>query len=179
MGRHLSADTCKKIFDLDGSTPEHAIRSGDTGQRIPFLTAVNWSQHWCAIEIWLESVRIKRWLPCGANRRAGGRCTVTWLPNFLGWVDLLTQGAPQARFARQSSAVTNILCQQLILHIHFNALFLVDANFLHSSLLLTAQDLVCPPLERKERKGKGRKVARKKNLHLLHQLAHGSRNFTC
>ena len=39
--------------------------------------------------------------------RAGwGRCTVTWLPNFLGWVDLLTHGAPQARFARQSSAKT-------------------------------------------------------------------------
>ena len=26
-----------------------------------------------------------------------GRCTVTWLPNFLGWVDLLSYGAPQAR----------------------------------------------------------------------------------
>ena len=26
--------------------------------------------------------------------------------NFLGWVDLLTHGAPQARFARQSSAIT-------------------------------------------------------------------------
>ena len=23
-----------------------------------------------------------------------GRCTVTWLPNFLGWVDLLSYGAP-------------------------------------------------------------------------------------
>ena len=29
----------------------------------------------------------------------GGRCTITWLPNFLGWVDLLTYGAPLARFA--------------------------------------------------------------------------------
>ena len=26
--------------------------------------------------------------------REGGRCTVTWLPNFLGWVELLTHGAP-------------------------------------------------------------------------------------
>ena len=25
------------------------------------------------------------------------RCTVTWLPNFLGWVDLLTHGAPLVR----------------------------------------------------------------------------------
>ena len=31
----LSADNFKKILDLDGSTPEPAIRSSDTGQRIP------------------------------------------------------------------------------------------------------------------------------------------------
>ena len=28
---------------------------------------------------------------CG---RSFGRCTVTWLPNFLGWIDFLTHGAP-------------------------------------------------------------------------------------
>ena len=38
---------------------------------------------------------------CG---RTEGGCTVTSLPNFLGRVDLLTHGAPQARFARQGSA---------------------------------------------------------------------------
>ena len=32
---NLSADNFKKILDLDGSTPEPAIRSSDTGQRIP------------------------------------------------------------------------------------------------------------------------------------------------
>ena len=32
---NLSADNFKKILDLDGSTPEPAIRSCDTGQRIP------------------------------------------------------------------------------------------------------------------------------------------------
>ena len=48
----------------------------------------------------------KHWYACGADgRAAGGRCTVTWLPNFLGWVDLLTHDAPQARFTRQSSAM--------------------------------------------------------------------------
>ena len=31
----LSADNFKKILDLDGLTPEPAIRSDDTGQRIP------------------------------------------------------------------------------------------------------------------------------------------------
>ena len=32
--------------------------------------------------------------------RSGGRCTVTWLPNFLGWVDLLTHSAPLACASR-------------------------------------------------------------------------------
>ena len=32
---NLSADNLKKILDLDGLTPEPAIQSGDTGQRIP------------------------------------------------------------------------------------------------------------------------------------------------
>ena len=34
---------------------------------------------------------ILHWYACGADGRSlgreGGRCTVTWLPNFLGWVD--------------------------------------------------------------------------------------------
>ena len=82
----------------------------------PVLTAVNWSQHWCAICVQYQSscapklarkCEIEHWLPCGADGRAGGRCTVTWLPNFLGWVDLLTHGALQARLAGQSSAKMN------------------------------------------------------------------------
>ena len=31
------------------------------------------------------------------RRTAGSRCTVTWLPNFLGWVDYLSYGAPPTR----------------------------------------------------------------------------------
>ena len=64
------------------------------------LTAVNWSQHWNAISYsWAPKVvrkcESKHWLSCGADgRSAGGRCTVTWLPNLLGWVDLLSYGAP-------------------------------------------------------------------------------------
>ena len=83
----------------------------------PVLTTVNWSQHWCTICVQYQSscatklarkCEIKQWFSCSADGRAGcGRCTVTWLPNFLGWVDLLTHGAPQARFARQSSAKNN------------------------------------------------------------------------
>ena len=45
----------------------------------------------------------KHWYACDADGRSVGRSlgrSVTWLPNFLGWVDLFTHGAPQARFAR-------------------------------------------------------------------------------
>ena len=38
--------------------------------------------------------------------RAGGVRSRDYLLNFLGWVDLLTRGALQARFARQSSAIS-------------------------------------------------------------------------
>ena len=38
---------------------------------------------------------------CGGDaRRSVGRCTVTGLPNFLGWVDLLSYGAPPTRALR-------------------------------------------------------------------------------
>ena len=42
----------------------------------------------------------KHWFSCGADGRSvGGRCTVTWLPNFLGWIDLLSHRASRARGA--------------------------------------------------------------------------------
>ena len=54
----------------------------------------------------------KHWLPCGADGRSVGRCTVTWLPNFLGWVDYqisLAMGLrPRARFARKWSSAISV-----------------------------------------------------------------------
>ena len=38
---NLSADNFKKVLDLDGSTLEPAVWSGDTGSGYPVLTAVN------------------------------------------------------------------------------------------------------------------------------------------
>ena len=90
MGRHLSPRYGQVI-----------LVSG-----YPVLAAVNWSQHWCAICVQNQfscapklarKCEIEHWFPCGADGRTGGRCTVTWLPNFLGWVDLLSYGAPLAR----------------------------------------------------------------------------------
>ena len=40
----------------------------------------------------------KHWYACGADRRSLGR-SVTWLPNFLEWVDYLSYGASRARGA--------------------------------------------------------------------------------
>ena len=50
---------------------------------------------WVAIPVnWV----ILHWYACGADRRsvawAVGGCMVTWLTNFLKWVDLLSYGAP-------------------------------------------------------------------------------------
>ena len=47
---------------------------------------------------------ILHWYACGADGRSFGRCTVTWLPNFGGQIDFLTQGAPQR--AIESSAIS-------------------------------------------------------------------------
>ena len=79
----------------------------------------------------------KHWYACGADgRAAGGRCTVTWLPNFLGWVDLLTHGAPEARFARQSSAKTlyKLIYRGIFYHSFF--LFACEQSFQTASFCL-------------------------------------------
>ena len=69
--------------------------------RLP--TKITSSCIWVAIPVdWV----ILHWCACGADGRSFGRCTVTWLPNFLGWIDFLTHGALLR--ARKSSA---IICQ--------------------------------------------------------------------
>ena len=80
---------------MDGSTPEPAIRSGDTGLILPcfdscqLITTLMRNQ-WapkvarkCESKHWLSVVRTNGL----SGGRAVSRCTVTWLPNFLGWVD--------------------------------------------------------------------------------------------
>ena len=73
-------------------------------------------QQWCAVSfLWAPKLarkcESKHWLPCGADGRSGARCTVTWLPNFLGWIDLLSYGAPPTRGTSRcawSSAIRSI-----------------------------------------------------------------------
>ena len=87
MGRHLSPRFGQVI-----------LVSG-----YPVSIAVNWSHRWCPKCVHYQfscapklarKYEIEHWFPVV---RTDGRCTVTWLPNFLGWVDLLTHGAPLAR----------------------------------------------------------------------------------
>ena len=79
--------TCQRITSKRHSTSMGRHLSPRYGQVIlvsgySVLTAVNWSQHWCAIYVcnislpvlpkWLESGRIKQWFPRDADGRAGG-----------------------------------------------------------------------------------------------------------
>ena len=76
----------------------------------PVSTAVNWSQRWCPKCLHYQfscapklatKYEIEHWCPMV---RTDGRCTVTWLPNFLGWVDFLSYGAPPTRALRARGA---------------------------------------------------------------------------
>ena len=66
---NLSADNFKKVLDLDGSTPEPAIRSGDTGQRIPcfdscqLITTLMCNQFPPGLPKRLESVKVNIGFP--------------------------------------------------------------------------------------------------------------------
>ena len=95
---NLSADNFKKYST---STGRHL--SPRYGQVIlvsgyPVLTAVDWSQHWCAISFLLGSqttvaskCESKHWLPCGEDGRTGVRSRdyqISWvgrLPHFLSY----------------------------------------------------------------------------------------------
>ena len=87
--------------------------------KYPVLTAVNWSQHGCAISIRLhlgsqsskkvwDITLVSLWSG-RAVVRWDGWCTVTWLPKFLVWIDFVTHGA-QLRSLRalESSAVKKV-----------------------------------------------------------------------
>ena len=79
---NLSADN----FDLDGSTPEPSIRSSDTSQRMPGFDSFQ-----LITTLMSKYVYYYTLVPCGADGQAVyGHI----LPNFLGWVDFLSYGAP-------------------------------------------------------------------------------------
>ena len=111
----MSADNFKNILDLNGSTPEPTIRSGDTGQRIPCFDSCQLITtlmcNMSAISVFLcsqTSWKVWDWTLVSLWwARTGGRCT--WLPNLLGWVDLLSYEAPLAHASRAwSSAMKTI-----------------------------------------------------------------------
>ena len=58
---------------------------------------------WVAILDWV----ILPWYACGAEGQSLARCTVTWLPNFLGWVDYHISLA-------MKSSVKRIACNMIL-----------------------------------------------------------------
>ena len=112
---NLSADNFKKIVDLDVRSGQVILVSG-----YPVLTAVNWSQHWCAICLQYQSscapklarkCEIEHWLPCGADGRAGGRAVyVHVITKFSGmgrftypWCSAGALRAPELRYYSEKS----------------------------------------------------------------------------
>ena len=72
-------DNFKKVLDLDRLTPEPAIRSSDTGQRIPYFDSCQSDRN---IDVQLASSWVpkvvrkyesKHWFSCGADGRVVGR----------------------------------------------------------------------------------------------------------
>ena len=73
---NFSADNFKKILNLDGSTPDPAIWSGDTDQRILYFDSCQLITT-LMYNVWAISVfcapklgrkcEIEHWLPCGAD----------------------------------------------------------------------------------------------------------------
>ena len=113
---NLSADNFKKVLDLDGSTLEPAVRSGDTGQRIPCFDSCQliktlMCNHVQLVFSWASKLarkyHSKHWFPCGADGRSGVRSLT------LGWVDYHISSPmglrPRARFARGWSSANMIL----------------------------------------------------------------------
>ena len=95
LSNNVEKDTTLLLFFLSKSLGSHAI----------FFPNKTLSYIWVAIPVdWI----ILHWYVCGADGRSGGRCTVTWLPNFLGWAVYhisLPMVLRCARLARESSAM--------------------------------------------------------------------------
>ena len=103
---NLSADNFKKILTLMGQHLSPRYGQVILVSGYPVSTAVNWSQRWCPKCVHYQfscapklarKYEIEHWCPVV---RTDGRCTVTWLPNFLGWIDFLSHGAPPTRALR-------------------------------------------------------------------------------
>ena len=82
--------------------------SKSPGRPCDFLPNKPLSCIWVAIPVdWV----ILHWYACGADRRSVGWCTVTWLPNFLRWVDYHISLAMGLRPAWRSAITVHCGCK--------------------------------------------------------------------
>ena len=86
----LSADNFKKMLDLDGSTPEPAIRSGDTGQRIPCFDS-------CQLTTTLMCISAFSWAPKVA-RKCEGKHWYAWGADGRSVGHVITKFSGMGRF---------------------------------------------------------------------------------
>ena len=101
----MSEDNFKKVLDLDGWTPEPAIRSGDTGQRIPcfdscqLITTLMCNQFSPGLPKKLESVKVNIGFPVvRTDGLSGGRAVFGHVfIKFHGMGRSLSYGTPPTR----------------------------------------------------------------------------------
>ena len=111
--------TSKKDVTSISSTPEPAIWSYDTGQRIPCFDSCQLTMTWKfnIKDLTVTKAVIVLWLPSPSPRvctdgRTDGRSyghVITKFSGLDGLPNFLTHGAPLARFARWSSAMKELL----------------------------------------------------------------------
>ena len=93
---YWSADTLFRRLSID-----HNIEVQLDFSWTPKIARKCESKHWFPL-VWIDG-------------RSLGRCTIAWLPNFLGWVDLLSYGAPPTRGASHRPWISAIKCFTLII----------------------------------------------------------------
>ena len=114
---------------------------------------------WVAIPVdWV----ILHWCACGAdgqiNGRPVGQCTVLLLPNFLGWVDLLSYGAPLLPQSTLSLSVSLLSSPSSSLA---SSILVTPSAILQWNLFLWNTPIQGTPLFRRH------KILSRKNVHII------------
>ena len=90
-----------------------------------FPTKITSSFIWVAIRV--ERV-ILHWMR--TDGRSVFRCTVTWLPNFLGWIDFLSYGAPHIQIVVFNGFLSDFVDITSYVYVVVNFLFQLIFIFL-------------------------------------------------
>ena len=113
---------------------------------------------WVAIPVdWA----ILHWYAYDADGRSFGRCTVTWLPNLLRWIDVLTHGAPSSAIVIIVFKNCNALMAAPFLYMGMPIKFLLFLFFINFSFWSYGWFVSCLP-----------RVTTRRFLHVYHSFLH-------